>query len=370
MELYIYDTDLILCGVIDKITSLLWMRRYWNCGEFKLLVPFTDQHIKWLQKDRLVMKRGDKEAGQIKYIHISKNAEGIEEIEVTGRFLSGWLDKRIVLRQIIANDNSQNLMRRYVTENITNPAQAARKIPRISAPAGADLGSGKINHSSEPFTTCLLGVEGLAKAAKLGFRIATNVKTRQHQFEVFKGRDLTADQQQNPPCIFSQEFDNVNGQEYTNSVENLKSVAYVGGEEKEGVSRQIVEVGSASGLERDEIFINATDITQTYREGETEITMPLETYLQMLYQRGVAELEQYAETLAFSSSINTNSNLRYKEDFDIGDRVTCINKRWGIKINMRITEITEIYQQNVESLEVTFGESLPTLLEKIRKIRG
>lgn len=52
---------------------------------------------------------------------------------------------------------------------------------------------------------------------------------------------------------------------YTNSIENLKTTAYIGGEEKEGVARKVAEVGgSAAGLSRDEVFINATDIVQEY----------------------------------------------------------------------------------------------------------
>lgn len=45
MELYIYDRDMILHGVIDEINSLIWTRRYWSAGEFKLLVPFTNKHV-------------------------------------------------------------------------------------------------------------------------------------------------------------------------------------------------------------------------------------------------------------------------------------------------------------------------------------
>lgn len=55
----------------------------------------------------------------------------------------------------------------------------------------------------------------------------------QAYFSVYEGRDLTAGNTAgNAPCIFSQEFDNIVEQEYTNSVENLKTTAYVGGEEK------------------------------------------------------------------------------------------------------------------------------------------
>lgn len=81
---------------------------------------------------------------------------------------------------------------------------------------------------------------------------------------------------------------------------------------------------------------------------------------------GVPDL--YAETLAFGSKINTNANLKYGTDYDLGDRVTCINKRWNVRIDVRITEIAETYETSGEEIDITFGESLPALLTQIRQI--
>ena len=39
----------------------------------------------------------------------------------------------------------------------------------------------------------------------------------------------------------------------------------------------------------------------------------------------------------------------------------------GIKINVRITEVTETYQAGKEDIDVTFGESLPALIDKLRQ---
>ena len=183
-----------------------------------------------------------------------------------------------------------------------------------------------------------------------------------------KGATLPRIRRKTRLAFFSQEFDNIAEQEYTNSVENLKSTAFVGGEETE--PRVVVEVGgNASGLDREEVFVNATDITKTYRtDDDREITRTDEELRACLAARGASELEQYAETLSFASTINTHANLKYREDYDLGDRVTCVNKRWGIKINVRITEITETYQQNIEEIGITFGESLPALLTQIRQI--
>ncbi|MUT97748.1 MAG: hypothetical protein EP147_19680 [Subdoligranulum sp.] len=57
-----------------------------SCGEFKLLVPFTEEHARLLVKENIIIKRGGNEAAEIRYIHITKNSQGMEEIEVQGKF--------------------------------------------------------------------------------------------------------------------------------------------------------------------------------------------------------------------------------------------------------------------------------------------
>lgn len=372
MELYVYSSEMELQGIVEKIASLIWTRRYWSCGEFKLLVPFTEEHSRMLVKNNIIMKRGDDEAAQIRYVSITKNSQGLEEIEVQGKFLIAWIGKRIIKKQIITNDTTQNILYRIVRENVINPADTARKIPDVSiATDDEDTESGVIDYTSEQYTNAQLAAETAAKAAKLGIRMRTDARTGAHVFSVYEGRDLTAGNTAgNAPCIFSQEFDNIVEQEYTNSVENLKTTAFVGGEEKEGVARKVAEVGgSAAGLAREEVFINATDIVQEYEDDDGEqVTLTDAEYLALLSARGAEELEQYAETLSFGSKINTFANLIYRTDYDLGDRVTCVNKRWGIRIDVRITEIAETYQNNVEEIDITFGESLPALLTQIRQI--
>ena len=372
MELYVYSSEMELQGIVEKIASLIWTRRYWSCGEFKLLVPFTEEHSRMLVKNNIIMKRGDDEAAQIRYVSITKNSQGLEEIEVQGKFLIAWIGKRIIKKQIITNDTTQNILYRIVRENVTNPADTARKITDVSiATDDEDTEGGVIDYTSEQYTNAQLAAETAAKAAKLGIRMRTDARTGAHVFSVYEGRDLTAGNTAgNAPCIFSQEFDNIVEQEYTNSVENLKTTAFVGGEEKEGVARKVAEVGgSAAGLAREEVFINATDIVQEYEDDDgTQVSLTDAEYLALLSARGAEELEQYAETLSFGSKINTFANLIYRTDYDLGDRVTCVNKRWGIRIDVRITEIAETYQNNVEEIDITFGESLPALLTQIRQI--
>lgn len=368
MELYVYSRAMVLLGVIDEITSLIWTRRYWSAGDFKLLVPFTDRHAALISKGNLIMRRGDTEAAEMRYINIRRDTQGVEEIEVQGKFLTGWIGKRIICGQIAAQDTTQSIIRRIVNETVVSPADPARRIPNVLLESEEeDTGSGMIDYTSEAFANALLAIEAAAKAAKLGFKMRTDARAGKHYFTVYAGRNLTAEQGVFSPCIFSPEFDNVTEQEFENSIENLKSTAYVGGEET--VPRVVAEVGDgSSGLDREEVFVNATDITKVYRDAsDTEITRTDAEYLACLQERGYSELEQYAETLNFASQINPNANLEYRRDFDLGDRVTCLNRKWGIKINVRVTEVTETYQKNGKEIEITFGESLPTLIARIRK---
>ncbi|SDN79235.1 siphovirus ReqiPepy6 Gp37-like family protein [Acetanaerobacterium elongatum] len=369
MELTIYDSTFTPLGVIDEISSLIWTRRYWSCGEFKLLAPFTEQNSRLLNKGNLLMKKGDSEMAEIRYLSIRKNAYGMEEIEVQGRFLTGWLDKRILLVPILVTDTGQNILRRIVNENLAAPTNTARTVPHLKLePNPPDLQSSSIYYQGEQYLSCLLACETVAKSAQLGMKIATDIRTGTHLFKVYKGRDLTAGQTVNRPCIFSQEFDNILEQEFTVSTENLRTVAYVGGEETAiAADRVVVEVGVSAGLSRNEVFIRASDIKRSYKQGTTTVTLTLAQYQQLLTARGLKDLEQYKEALSFESNVNVTGSLAYKTDFDVGDRVTCVDKRWGIKTDVRITEITESYQKGKTQITVTFGESLPTLSEKINR---
>ena len=61
--------------------------------------------------------------------------------------------------------------------------------------------------------------------------------------------------------------------------------------------------------------------------------------------------------------------MKFKANFDLGDRITFKETKCSIQIDARITEVTETYQKGKETVEATFGDSLPTLVDQIRKVR-
>ena len=384
MELRVFDETVEPLGLIDEMASLLWHVKYFDVGTFNLLAPITDNNKRLLTEGNIIVKHDGKRemtdaaggiwrrAAQITYVHITKDENGLEQIEAQGYMLSRWLNKRCISPQIVTTATNQSLINTMVKNNCGSSAGTKRRFPRFIMLAQETIAGSAVEYANEVYAKLGQEVKARAQAGKLGYDILINERSRQYGFYLYKGKDLTAKNSEgNTPCIFSRDFDNVNEQEYTASIENCGNFIYIQGAADDSGSQPVTTVDGegASGLELTEVFCDATDIARKYQSGETEVTIPLNTYLQMLKTRAAAELENYGKIINFVSTINTNSNLKFKQDFDLGDRITCKETKWGIQIDARITEVTETYQKGAEEIEATFGDSLPTLVDQIRKVR-
>lgn len=384
MEIRVFDKTVEPLGTIDEMESLLWHTKYFDIGTFSLLAPVTFNNSRLLAAGNIITKHDGKRevqtsdggiwrrAAQITYVHITKDENGMEQIEAQGYMLGRWLNKRCISPQIVATDTNQGIINTMVICNCGNRASAKRSFPQFTVLEQKTIVGSQVEYANEVYANLGLEVKARAQAGKLGYDILINERSRQYGFYLYKGRDLTATNHEgNTPCIFSRDFDNVNEQEYTASIENCGNFIYVQGAADDDGNQPVVTVDGegATGLELEEVFCDATDIARKYQSGETEVTVPINAYLAMLLTRGGAELENYGETINFVSTINSNSNLEFKSDFDLGDRITCKEGKWGIQIDARITEVMEIYQKGEETIEATFGDSLPTLVDQIRKVR-
>ena len=45
------------------------------------------------------------------------------------------------------------------------------------------------------------------------------------------------------------------------------------------------------------------------------------------------------------------------------------DKSWNITIDTQITEIQEIYENGYVSIVPTFGNNIPTIMDKLKKVR-
>ena len=364
MILYVYDKTITLLGVVEKITSLVWTEKKYTYGIFEMLLPVTDDNLALLQENRLIMRDDDEtsQAGEILYTHIKKSVDGGETLEVTGKLLSHWLSDRLLYSSIESQTlKPQELMRRAVSENAIN-ASPARNYPLLILGTIAETRTqAALDYKSEENITLLDMLEDLGAAEDTGFNINVDRTAKRFKFNTYTGTDHTLES--NNPCIFSVEFENILEQEYTRSIENLKNVAYVFGDEKSTIVDDFpFIVGAASGHARKEVFVNSKSVKQG------DLTDP--EYEAALRTSGDIALKKYAETVNFYNRINSAAGgFKYGKDYTIGDKVTCINTRWGLTINAVITEAQTTYEDGQKSIYLTFGDALPTLLEKIKNIK-
>ena len=366
MELLVYDTELNALGVVEEITSLVWTRRYQTVGECSLLVPYRADYDRLLAEGNLLMKQGGREAMQISYRCLSQTAQGNEQIEVRGQTLMSWLARRIVLTQAVtAGQTGQQILRQLLMQNLIAPADEARRIPRTAWLERADDGDAPIDsYTGEEHAVLQDSVESLLTGSALGFRVLTDLTAGVHRLDVFRGRDLTGGQADNDPCLFSADFDTLGAHSCTHSTEGYRNTAYVYGADDTAV------VGSGvTGLDRREIAVEAGDIARQYTdENGNEVTLSEAQAIAALTQRGTEELGGMLEELTFEGTLNNAAQTKSGVDFDIGDRVTCMNRRWGVALDVRITEMTEISQGSKTEVTATFGEGTPSLRATLRQM--
>lgn len=355
--LYIFDKDLNFQGIMEGYFSLRWVRRYSKCGEFELHCGLSIESLNLLKKGNIVWKKDDSEAGYIEYRNLKQDNEGKEVLVVRGKFVTGYLNRRINWGQMVHNGKVGDLIKTLINENAINPINPDRKIPLLIFDESV-IFEDEITYQNS-YGNILEQIESISMTTNIGYRIAFDYTNKRLIFEIYRGLDRTAGQSINAPAIFSKEFENVLEQEYTDSSNNYRNTALVAGE-GEGSLRQLVTVGQAHGLDRHELYVDARDLQQEV------LTTP--EYITLLEDRGQSKLSEFTDIQTFDSKINLNSNLKYKEDFDLGDIVTCTSKKWGVTIDTRITEIEEVYDSNGKQIYIIFGNKIPTLIDKLKAV--
>ncbi|KAI3350154.1 siphovirus ReqiPepy6 Gp37-like family protein [Clostridium botulinum] len=367
MELKIFNRDLNLVGIIDSFSSLIWNRKYNLLGDFQLNILFTSEHNSLLKIDNIIYKDNG-ECGFITSKEIKIDDDGTESIEVKGKFILGYLERRIIWEQEEINSSVVDASYMLVHDNCINCSEQ-RKIPNLMLGEKINIEIPlvkQVSYNNLLDTVCLI-----SQTHELGLKVNFDIIEKKLVFKIYKGIDRSINQSKVAPVIFSRDFENVLNQNYVESNNNYKNVALVAGA-GEGIERKTLAIGDKSGLDRYELFVDARDICdKRYVSDDEGVSkdepIPENEYSNLLESRGNEKLTQYYKIKSFDSTINTNSNVVYKEDYNLGDIVTFFDKKWGLTIDTRITEISEIYDIEGLTINITFGNNIPTLMDIIKR---
>lgn len=362
MNIYIYDSDLNLLSIVDTFNSLIWNRKYNKNGNFELYVPLTKGNIEYLKIGNVIRKENDLECALIEGKEITLDNTGTEQIKIYGSFINVYLGYRLVVETRYFTGKAEKLIYNIVKTNALSTG--AREIPLLTVPTIEKGFTESVDYQST-FGNLLEEIEKICNTVEFGFKSTIDIQNKKLLFEVYKGTDRSTSQSIIAPCIFSRQYENILSQTYTENQQDIKNIAVIQGE-GEGDSRKTVYMDwkDIGGLERREFYVDARDLKQTV----DNVTMSDNAYENLLMQRGKEKLAEHKEIKTFECSINTLGNNQYKIDYDLGDIITFVDDLLNIKMDTRITEIQEIYENGKLEINPTFGNSIPTVYDKLKKI--
>lgn len=258
--------------LIDTYFSVLWNDRYYECGDFELVVPATDENVLELKEDRILLSNESEYAMIIEKVELKTDAEEGDQLIVTGRSAESLLDRRIVWDETYfygrletlypnpINDPSMvvNAIRKLVTDNFGRNEQVTnyRAMDEI---IGVDA-EGELTQD-HPFLsmfvtafvygkTVLEVIIDICQQLGIGFKLtpifdgATFTKLH-FKLYLYYGLNLTDDPEQNlneKVVIFSEDFDNILNSDYFIDKQAYKNVIKVDGTWHETQQDEEVEV--------------------------------------------------------------------------------------------------------------------------------
>lgn len=263
IDLYVLNGDLERIGIIDSYVSLIWSNRYNEDGDCELYVEANDYLLSTLKKGYYLIRDDDDMVCRIKKIELTTDVENGNYLIVTGYDVKDVLGQRVIWSQTNVNGNVEDYIRKMINDNFVNPSLSARQIKNASGRANFFLGD-KQNFTeviSEQITykSVKEKIQELCKKYEWGYKVITDIGN--FYFILYKGTDRSNS------VMFSPNFENLISTNYQEDSTNLANVALVGGE-GEGSERSRNVSGYAEGLSRNEIFVDARDISKTITWGD------------------------------------------------------------------------------------------------------
>lgn len=353
MTIYVLNQSFEVEGVIDEYASIIWTTRYYTSGDFELYVGAKKELLdvlkvgNYLVRDKDIVSDGNyKNVMIISNREIKTDAENGDFFVITGHCLKSIFNRRVVINQTNLSGSVADGLAELVDENIINPSASARAISNF------EHGTDALVDDTPTFTMQITGKrldETFAEICQTyGYGYDVKIQNNKYVWYLYEGLDRSYSQDVNAYVVFSQDFDNLITCDYVENRDNYANVAVVAGE-GEGTARKKETVGTATGLDRIEVWVDARNASSNNGQiSDNE-------YRAMLQQDGKDALKEYGVTTSFEGEVNFLVTYELGVDYNLGDIVQ-IENDYGLKARARIIEIIESEDENGIKLVPTFSE--------------
>jgi len=340
----VLDNNFNKLGALSGFKSMRWISRHTRAGEYELKVEDNPHLFALLKEGKYIFPRGGTELAEIEYPHIDSQ-ESTEAI-IKGRFVLGYARQRIIRGREVLNGSLEACVGQLLQNHLIAPGDPARRIPAVayqSVPTGIMILAERSYRNIEDTIT------DFCEAHEVGIRADFNIKTKIITVRLCKGVVR--------PVIFSRERGNIMGYSYDKSAWDYATAALIGGE-GEGAARVLTDVGGGSGVDRREIFVDASDLRIE--------DFPAGQYVDALKNHGHEKLQERSIVESFDALAHQHGSVKYGQDYHLGDIVRVRDRDLGIEMQTYVAEAATTYDADGESVDVKFGQPLPTLADKLK----
>lgn len=380
----IINTNFELLGVITNFESLICVWNYYECGTFELTINKNKANTNKLKKDNmLIVNKRDDKILLIDKIVTSTNKNS-KTMKVTGYCIKAITKRRIVATNgydRVSEDYAENIQKHYLKKHLVesyydNIRTPERDISWVKIAPSKNRGIKTVWQAR--LTNLHDELKHISEDTGLGWYGYLDRNEKCIYLDTIRGTDRTVNQVENantyealkdftheqlqaytheqlqgtikhPYIIFSEKKKNLLEGKTTDDNSNYKNVGYVAGK-GENEDRLITVLGTATGFDRREVLIDLNNIEEP-DELKTE---------------GQKKLDTYKIIQSIEGKVYQIPNMQWEKDFFLGDLVTLESD--GIYEDKRIIQAKEVYERNNKTVELGFGDKVPSLGEEIKRI--
>lgn len=126
---YIHDENTLeKIGLLDDFKSFIWNNKYYESGDFEIIVPLNTHNLNLLKRNRFITRPGLKEIAIIETVS-AYSQNDTEEIKITGTLAQSLLSRRVIWDSTLVNGATIPQLRALINNNLINPKDKRRCIP-------------------------------------------------------------------------------------------------------------------------------------------------------------------------------------------------------------------------------------------------
>lgn len=367
MEIYTLDSNFREQELVDKFESAIWTERYKGDGDFKIIVPVSQEMLSILSKGTLMLCKGSNQPMILETRDIKDDL-----LEVAGVTLTQWLNNRIIrttndpkVREYVETGQPGAIIL-YLAQKFAMPSNynngtidvgiasaITTKFPIPGLVQGAYDTSGASVDISIPFGPLYDPMKQIADTYDIGIAIWLSYATPtlfQLVFETYIGENRTSDQSTNPVIQFSKEMNTfVNIHDLESIVDHRNYlIVFPSSDVPVGYTNGpgIIDVSNAATGFDFKVFQGFADRLPEGSPTNTQI------YNALIEQ---AKIEKNARKIVqlVDGEIVQLSGVKYGEDYFLGDIVEAVGNT-GVVQQARVTEY-------IRSQDPAGEKSYPTL---------